>query len=43
MVTEDDTRVIDPKFSCYGPMGFDVGLPEATGIVQENKTAELPS
>jgi len=25
MVTEDDTRVIDPEFSFFGPMGFDVG------------------
>ncbi len=26
MVTGDDTRVIDPEFAFYGPMGFDVGL-----------------
>ncbi|GAB7386720.1 S-methyl-5-thioribose kinase [Bacillaceae bacterium] len=25
MVTEEDTRVIDPEFAYYGPMGFDVG------------------
>ena len=25
MVTENDTRVIDPEFAFYGPMGFDVG------------------
>lgn len=25
MVTELDTRVIDPEFAFYGPMGFDVG------------------
>ncbi|MEZ5670730.1 MAG: S-methyl-5-thioribose kinase [Alphaproteobacteria bacterium] len=25
MVTETDTRVIDPEFAFYGPMGFDVG------------------
>ena len=25
MVTEDNTRVIDPEFAFYGPMGFDVG------------------
>ncbi|MEM2124333.1 MAG: S-methyl-5-thioribose kinase, partial [Methanolinea sp.] len=25
MVTERDTRVIDPEFAFYGPMGFDVG------------------
>ena len=25
MVTLDDTRVIDPEFAFYGPMGFDVG------------------
>ena len=25
MVTEKETRVIDPEFSFYGPMGFDVG------------------
>lgn len=26
MVTEDDTRVIDPEFAVYGPIGFDVGM-----------------
>lgn len=25
MVTRDQTRVIDPEFAFYGPMGFDVG------------------
>jgi 5-methylthioribose kinase len=25
MVTDTDTRVIDPEFAFYGPMGFDVG------------------
>ncbi|MGB4107330.1 MAG: S-methyl-5-thioribose kinase [Alphaproteobacteria bacterium] len=25
MVTEDDTRAIDPEFAFYAPMGFDVG------------------
>ncbi|MEX6506802.1 S-methyl-5-thioribose kinase [Jiella sp. M17.18] len=25
MVTGDDTRVIDPEFAFYGPMGFDIG------------------
>jgi 5-methylthioribose kinase len=25
MVTEDDTRAIDPEFAFYGPIGFDVG------------------
>ena len=25
MVTENDTKVIDPEFAFYGPMGFDVG------------------
>lgn len=25
MVTESDTRAIDPEFAFYGPMGFDVG------------------
>ncbi len=25
MVTQDDTRVIDPEFAFVGPMGFDVG------------------
>jgi 5-methylthioribose kinase len=25
MVTETDTRVIDPEFAFYGPMGFDIG------------------
>jgi 5-methylthioribose kinase len=26
MVTEDNTRVIDPEFAFYGPMGFDIGV-----------------
>lgn len=26
MVTNDDTRVIDPEFAFYGPMAFDVGM-----------------
>ena len=26
MVTADDTRVIDPEFAFYGPMGFDIGM-----------------
>jgi 5-methylthioribose kinase len=25
MVTPDDTKIIDPEFAFYGPMGFDVG------------------
>jgi 5-methylthioribose kinase len=25
MVTDKDTRVIDPEFAFYGPMGFDIG------------------
>ncbi|WP_315743335.1 MULTISPECIES: S-methyl-5-thioribose kinase [unclassified Bradyrhizobium] len=25
MVTADDTKVIDPEFAFYGPMGFDIG------------------
>jgi 5-methylthioribose kinase len=25
MVTEEDTKVIDPEFAFYGPMGFDIG------------------
>lgn len=25
MVTRDDTRVIDPEFAVFGPMGFDIG------------------
>jgi 5-methylthioribose kinase len=25
MVTEDDTKIIDPEFAYYGPMGFDIG------------------
>jgi len=25
MVTRESTQVIDPEFSFYGPMGFDVG------------------
>lgn len=26
MVTEGDTRVIDPEFAFYGPMAFDIGM-----------------
>lgn len=26
MVTDDDTRVIDPEFAWYGPIAFDVGM-----------------
>jgi 5-methylthioribose kinase len=26
MVTADDTRIIDPEFAFYGPMGFDPGM-----------------
>ncbi|MDG3578178.1 S-methyl-5-thioribose kinase [Rhizobium sp. YJ-22] len=26
MVTDEDTRVIDPEFAFYGPVGFDVGM-----------------
>ncbi len=26
MVTAQDTRVIDPEFAFYGPIGFDVGM-----------------
>ena len=26
MVTDDDTRVIDPEFAVYGPMAFDIGM-----------------
>jgi 5-methylthioribose kinase len=26
MVTEEDTRVIDPEFAFYGPIAFDVGM-----------------
>ncbi len=26
MVTDDETRVIDPEFAFYGPIGFDVGM-----------------
>ena len=26
MVNEDETRIIDPEFCFYGPMGFDLGL-----------------
>jgi 5-methylthioribose kinase len=25
MVTQSDTRIIDPEFAFYGPMGFDIG------------------
>jgi 5-methylthioribose kinase len=25
MVTDTDTRIIDPEFAFYGPMGFDIG------------------
>jgi 5-methylthioribose kinase len=26
MVTDEDTRIIDPEFAFYGPMAFDVGM-----------------
>jgi 5-methylthioribose kinase len=26
MVSERETKVIDPEFACFGPMGFDLGL-----------------
>ncbi len=26
MVTDDETKVIDPEFVTYGPMGFDIGM-----------------
>lgn len=26
MVNQQETKIIDPEFACYGPMGFDVGL-----------------
>jgi 5-methylthioribose kinase len=26
MVTDDETRIIDPEFAFYGPMAFDVGM-----------------
>ena len=26
MCTENDTKVIDPEFAFYGPMGFDLGM-----------------
>lgn len=26
MVTDDQSRIIDPEFAFYGPMGFDVGM-----------------
>ncbi|HIP23994.1 MAG TPA: S-methyl-5-thioribose kinase [Rhodobacteraceae bacterium] len=26
MVTKTDTKVIDPEFALYGPMGFDIGM-----------------
>ncbi|MBR9653007.1 S-methyl-5-thioribose kinase [Thalassovita aquimarina] len=26
MVTDTETRVIDPEFATYGPMGFDIGM-----------------
>jgi 5-methylthioribose kinase len=25
MVTQEETRIIDPEFAFYGPMGFDIG------------------
>ncbi|WCK55648.1 S-methyl-5-thioribose kinase [Aneurinibacillus sp. Ricciae_BoGa-3] len=25
MITKDDTKIIDPEFAYYGPMGFDIG------------------
>ena len=26
MVTDSDTKIIDPEFALYGPMGFDIGM-----------------
>jgi 5-methylthioribose kinase len=26
MVTDKDTKIIDPEFALYGPMGFDIGM-----------------
>jgi 5-methylthioribose kinase len=26
MVTDEETKVIDPEFATYGPMGFDIGM-----------------
>lgn len=26
MVTDDESRIIDPEFAFYGPMGFDIGM-----------------
>ena len=26
MVTDDETKIIDPEFALYGPMGFDTGM-----------------
>jgi len=26
MVTDNDTKIIDPEFALYGPMGFDIGM-----------------
>ena len=33
MVTETDTRVIDPEFAFMGPMGFDVGAVVANFLI----------
>src|SRR5262249_22588697 len=30
MVTESETRVIDPEFAFYGPIGFDIGAVSAS-------------
>ena len=33
MVTEQETKVIDPEFAFYGPMGFDVGALQANWLL----------
>ncbi len=46
MVDDQDTKIIDPEFACYGPIGFDVGVLTAHLLLQwcarVAETSELP-
>ena len=43
MVNQDETKVIDPEFAFYGPMGFDVGLLLANFLLAYYSQAGLDS
>ena len=43
MVTENDTKVIDPEFAFYGPMGYDIGTLFANLVLNAlSHTAHTP-